>query len=520
MNRNTNVFVTLLNILGVKHTHFYSCKYYNEHPFKYNMYGLSKMLSSYGIDSLGIMTDSTTLLKEKLPYVAYMNKEFLVVYRISNEKVYCWLNGIKRAIPIQDFHAEYALTVKANANSIEPSYRNHRIEEFFEITQIFIFLIFILFVIIYFFISNYGVSDIYMYGIYFLNILGIYVSYLLIQKQLNANNYIADKICSLFKQSSCNDVLESGAASIGGYVTWSEIGLAYFISNLILLSYLPFLKYFIFINLCALPYSFWSIWYQKYIAKQWCPLCLIVQCLLWVMFFINTGSVYFIISDFDIIDIIIVGMIYLLSLVLVKKSLIFIMNNIKLQNVTQELNSFKANENVFLSQLQQQPYYQINNTNSRIILGNIQAKNRITVLSNPLCKPCSETHKRISELLENCGTDIMVQYVFTSITQEQRKISLYLIALYFQYKDWTKVEEIYSEWYEIGVKNIKNFMKKYNIDDKNRAIAEKELDSHSNWHISNGLMSTPTVLFDGYQYPEVYSVMDLAFVKGVDVPGM
>lgn len=33
-------------------------------------------------------------------------------------------------------------------------------------------------------------------------------------------------------------------------------------------------------------------------------------------------------------------------------------------------------------------------------------------------------------------------------------------------------------------------------------------------------MSTPTVLFDGYQYPEVYSVMDLAFVKGVDVPGM
>lgn len=38
-------------------------------------------------------------------------------------------------------------------------------------------------------------------------------------------------------------------------------------------------------NLICLPFSFWSIWYQKFRAKAWCTLCLSVQAILWLLFF-------------------------------------------------------------------------------------------------------------------------------------------------------------------------------------------------------------------------------------------
>ena len=49
MGKPTNTFVSFLTLLGVKHTKSFSDKYFNEHPHKFNLYGLSKMLSDYKI---------------------------------------------------------------------------------------------------------------------------------------------------------------------------------------------------------------------------------------------------------------------------------------------------------------------------------------------------------------------------------------------------------------------------------------------------------------------------------------
>lgn len=71
------------------------------------------------------------------------------------------------------------------------------------------------------------------------NIVGIGVSYLLIKKQMHVQSSYADKICLLFKQGDCNDVLDSDAAKLFGVISWSEIGLGYFIVNLFILLLLP-----------------------------------------------------------------------------------------------------------------------------------------------------------------------------------------------------------------------------------------------------------------------------------------
>ena len=67
----------------------------------------------------------------------------------------------------------------------------------------------------------------------------MYISWLLLQKQMHVESRQADKICSLFKQKDCNNVLESESAKLWGNIGWSEIGFGYFLTNVLLLLFVP-----------------------------------------------------------------------------------------------------------------------------------------------------------------------------------------------------------------------------------------------------------------------------------------
>ena len=95
--------------------------------------------------------------------------------------------------------------------------------------------------------------------LFLLNIVGIYIGHLLAKKQLNFNSRYADKLCSLFSKSDCNNVLDSKAARLWGLISWSEIGLGYFISNMLILLFIPqYVVYVALLNLCTIPYVFWK----------------------------------------------------------------------------------------------------------------------------------------------------------------------------------------------------------------------------------------------------------------------
>ena len=53
MKKLQNPFTAFLDLLKVKHTSEFSNRYFNEHPRKYNLLGLSKMLSDYGAENAG-----------------------------------------------------------------------------------------------------------------------------------------------------------------------------------------------------------------------------------------------------------------------------------------------------------------------------------------------------------------------------------------------------------------------------------------------------------------------------------
>ena len=90
---SSNVFVTLLEHLEVKHTKAFSERYYNEHAYKNSLYGLSRMLSDYQIENQGvkIIEKESVLPVLEPPFIAYSGNDFIIVTNIGKDKVgYLW----------------------------------------------------------------------------------------------------------------------------------------------------------------------------------------------------------------------------------------------------------------------------------------------------------------------------------------------------------------------------------------------------------------------------------------------
>jgi uncharacterized membrane protein len=114
-------------------------------------------------------------------------------------------------------------------------------------------------------------------------LIGLIASVLLLWYDIDKGNPFLKQICSGIQKANCSAVLNTKAATLGGMVTWSEVGFVYFAGSLLfsmltgINEVLPVLSLF---SLLALPYIIFSIYYQWKVAKQWCVLCLMVQAVL------------------------------------------------------------------------------------------------------------------------------------------------------------------------------------------------------------------------------------------------
>ena len=115
---------------------------------------------------------------------------------------------------------------------------------------------------------------------------GLTVTSMLMLKSLNIHTTAADRVCSVLQRGGCDKILAMEASKFFGLFGWSEVGLGYFaVSTAALLLFPSYINYLAMANICCLPFTFWSIWYQRFRARHWCTLCVITQGLLWCQFF-------------------------------------------------------------------------------------------------------------------------------------------------------------------------------------------------------------------------------------------
>jgi uncharacterized membrane protein len=482
------------------------------------------MLSEYGIENAGtkIVDKEKDIFDIELPFIAHFGGDFVVVYKVEQQKVYCIWNGKKLSIPVTEFIQAWSgiiLLAEATTRSIEPDYKEHKKTEQLNFAQKSLLFLSCVLILGTSYIVHALFIDLGLTLLFLTNLTGVYISYLLILKQLHIRNNYADKICSLFSKSDCNNVLESKAAKLWGIFGWSEIGLGYFTANVLILLFLPdWISYLALINLFTLPYTLWSVWYQKFKAKQWCPLCLIVQILLWLIFVVNWlfGYIQFPVFNWiSSIDLLFTACIYITGMLGVNILIPLLSRGRMVEYLKQEINSLKANEKIFKVLLRQQPYFEVSKLNSQILFGNPDARLRITILTNPYCNPCAQMHKRVEKLLKRAGKDLCVQYIFASFDKSLDFANKHLNAVYLE-KGADTALQTFSVWFEKGKLQKEEFFNGFHLNPDNPAV-ENEFQKHESWKTKTQIRATPTILVNGYQLPENYRIEDLRYFTALEI---
>jgi thiol-disulfide isomerase/thioredoxin len=300
----------------------------------------------------------------------------------------------------------------------------------------------------------------------------------------------------------------------------SEIGFWYFIGGLLsivigaLANESSLLGPLSLLSAVVLPFSLFAVYYQGWVIKKWCPLCLVVMAVFWIEFI-----AHFIIGNTLAVtwksrSIAFVG--FSLPLIFWLSVRQQFLDSLKLPRVRRSLNRFLKSERVFQKLLEDQPEIEIGNFSNELQAGVGEAPITITIVSNPVCEPCAYAHSVVEGLLEQFEGKIKVVFRFAINPSDTKSVSYemlsHLMALLLSTSNKKPIEAL-SGWYlKNGKNNVKKWKEEYPFStNHNQDAITKLIHEHAKWFTLARIKATPTILINGKKLPEEFSVADLKY---------
>jgi uncharacterized membrane protein/glutaredoxin len=505
-----------------------------KNPHRDTYAGIQDTLLDYRIKSVGITLSMNELQEIKDPFITLLDKKYVVVTSFSeNSAQYITESNKKESMPADTFSQQWSGNILFPEITIESKEQNllkNRLEAFFSLMKLPLSLVLFLMIVwgvlptgnvLYnvpnglFLMIVWGVlptdSPRYQFPImalFFLFFTGLTLSVLLMRQSMEGGNSLIRKICELSKHTSCNRVLESKGAKLFGVIGWSEIGAIYFSGSFffLLMSGETALPLLFWINIVSLPYSFWSVLYQWKMVKKWCVLCLAVQLLFWLIFFV------FVISGQDLFLLelttnLIISFFLSFSIPALLLWWIYPLVNIskRFQNLELFSTKLKSNPTVFRSLLEEQPTLSIDRVARRIVIGNPIGETIITIVNNPYCHHCASMHKRLKNFLNKYRDRVRVELLFVGEDFLKETIQS-LIGIYFQYGS-EEAERIYSEWFD----RYEKIVPKYPVFVESDLI-DPIYEAQNKWMESPGKKGTPTIYVNNKELPAEYTLEDIRWI--------
>lgn len=286
-----------LKELGVRHTAAYTDWRFSGMPFK-SLFGLSKLLLEYGVDNEALrLAEKSEIGKLPVPFLAGTDGGFVIVTSVGADRIGYLTQGVAETMPPDEFKKAWSgvvLLAYPDEKSVEPGYAAHARDLFIGEAKKWVLAAGAILLFLYLFVSNRIYAAWSTVGLTLIDLAGLWLTYMLVQKSLKIKSHAADRVCGVLQEGGCDSVLETKASKFFGIFGWSEVGFSYFsVSLLTLLMFPQWICYLALCNACCLPFTFWSIWYQKFRAKAWCTLCVSVQASLWLLFFCYLGGGWF-----------------------------------------------------------------------------------------------------------------------------------------------------------------------------------------------------------------------------------
>ncbi len=362
-----------------------------------------------------------------------------------------------------------------------------------------------------------GLSAAGIYIQYVVMLAGVFVSTLLLWYEMDKNNPMLKKVCTGIARGNCSAILTGKQAQVFKGLSWSEVGFFYFAGGLLVLLFagmaVPQVAATVAIlNLLALPYTLFSVYYQWRVARQWCVLCLAVQALLLVGGinvilggFLSSFPAFSITAAANII------LLYALPVLAWYALKPFILRAQEAKNTRRQYLRIKFNTEIYEALLKKQKQVTVPVEGIGIEIGNPDAANTLIKVCNTYCGPCSKAHPKIERLLEE-NPDLKVKIIFTSGPPEfdpAVKPSVHLLALAEQ-GDPVRLQQALDDWYLAETKDYDRFAAKYPMNGELLQQAHK-LDAMNDWCNEMAIASTPTIFINGYQLPDAYNIEDIQY---------
>lgn len=500
------------------------------HPDYPSILSISDALNSFHVENVVIRSEPDKLQELPLPLIAFTRAKggsFVLVAEIKNENIFYADEGNKiKSKAVTDFLNEYkgvVLLAQANENSGEKNFNEVRRKERIQQLKIPAFVATGILLMASAIINSSIINNSFAIAFSFLLLLkfvGFLVTSLLLWYEADKANPALQKICSGGGKTNCNAILNSKASKIFG-LGWSEIGFFYFAGGFLFLlkantyQLTANLQFIQLLNLIALPYIFFSIYYQWRVAKQWCPLCLTVQAILLLEFItaisfktLHSLQIY---QLFNLSALLTLFTTFILPVIIWFIIKPLLLNQQKAKQDFRALQRIKFNTDIFNTLLEKQKYLAESTDGLGIILGNKNASNTLIKVCNPYCPPCARAHPAIEKLLEE-NKNLKVQIIFNATNDEKdiRTLPVKHLLAIAENNNETKTKHALDDWYLAGEKDYKDFAEKYKLNCELN-MQNKKIDMMKNWYDKAQIQFTPTIFFNGYQLPDAYNIGDLKY---------
>lgn len=518
----------ILFFFNIKFTRRKLLSFIENHLDYPSLLSVKDTLEEYGIQSAAIRKGDYQYSDFEIPFVcliqrsSWSNAEFVLVKDVGDETI-SYFDPVERVDKIdtllffEKLDKGIVLLLDPENRKDEHDYVVNRKKEIVEAViskfPYFSIAIFTVFSLIYQFSSSYNWLSI-LFTI--TAAIGFGFSFLLIWRELDEHNPFLKEVCGgKGKKINCDAVLHSKGAKLFG-VSWSVWGAGFFstfyLFQLLFVGQDANILVWSILSLLISPYIIYSIYYQSVVIRQWCPLCLGIQAIL----FVNAISSFMYLSDISSWSIhwytIAIAFFVGILLLYCGQALISILKDAKeSKEYRKQWKKLKYNLDIFNSLLRRNERIISPVNGLGIVVGNPMAEREVVKVCNPYCGPCSKAHAELEFLIDK-NPNIRLRVIFMATGNDSDIMTppvRHFMGIEEKYGSLV-VKQALDDWYLSENKDYSQFASKYPLNGE----LDRQLDKMTamrSWCDNMKIRATPTFFIDGYEMPEGYDISELKY---------
>jgi glutaredoxin/uncharacterized membrane protein len=482
------------------------------HPDYPSLLSISDTLAFFNIDNAAIRVDFTDL--ELLPnrFVALFNKPHnkpeLCFIEKKDNKFFITEDKLTYEISIADIETKWTGVVLLIEKSELESSKNSK-NKFYWILPLLCLLVFLLILIR---------TDINIFSnLFFLfPVLGLLFSVAALKDLFGTKSELISNFCNFSASTSCESIVGSDKWKIFSYINFSDLAVVFFSTQFLGLfvflisgNYLDYFAIQSILLFGSIPVMLLSLYFQKFVEKKWCPICLVIISII-VLEIIYLTSFFETNFKFTLNSLLLFGLVFLFVTLVWTTLKKLLTNHKKLKEDQLKANRFLRNYEIFKNTLISKPKAELPVT--PIVLGNKESKTVITIITSPFCSYCKEAHEITERILDKYHDDLQIRLIINvDLNQydDERKLFFRSLLHIYLNENEDSFRLKMNNWYEN--KNVSNWLANNKLQAFDYSKIDAIYNSQNNHCKNNGYSYTPAIFINGFEYPKLYERPNLEF---------